>query len=502
MTRRRRRLHRWPGEATEAVTQTTSVDRERSTDRPPLGREGGPESGGSACVGVVGETVVENSPAPTPREALDRVAGGDLRGQLVGEVASRFRHRSADEVEEAFHEAYTRALTRCRWRRDKEVYGWLRRAMTNLLIDRERREGRELVADTGSGAFLDVTDVREEPLRVLGRREERAEVRDVHRTVLKQLTDRQRRVILLHAKGTDRKEIAHRVAASEDAVKKDLKRVFRIARDQLVSRSGHGCSHGEALVIRYAFGLGGKAIPTEAQLHLASCERCGQFFKELESWREKVAALLPLPAVEQASPGALERAAQNATDVLGQLKQQAVDGGTHIKQHATATYYRAVDPTPLSGVRPGAAAAAIAGCLAIGSGATYCVENGVDPIGGLAGIVEQQPAGPSEPPPAERKPEAEQLPDPPQVPATPPPTPEPAPAQPAAQPQPTPEPPPPATPEPAPAPPEAPPPPPEQQEFDPAAAAAAEPAPQQPSPSPPQPAPAPDTGVGEFLGGP
>src|SRR5688572_9021338 len=101
-------------------------------EAPPRGARG-PESAPASCVRVVGETVVENSAASTPREVLDRIAGGSLRGQLVGEVARRFRHRSADEVEEAFHEAYTRGLTGCRWRRDKEAYGWLRRAMVNWL---------------------------------------------------------------------------------------------------------------------------------------------------------------------------------------------------------------------------------------------------------------------------------------------------------------------------------------------------------------------------------
>ena len=43
---------------------------------------------------------------------------------------------------------------------------------------------------------------------------------------------------------------------------------------------------------------------------------------------------------------------------------------------------RVADPTPLAGLRPGAAAAAIAGCLAIGGGATYCAEQGVNPIRG------------------------------------------------------------------------------------------------------------------------
>ena len=43
------------------------------------------------------------------------------------------------------------------------------------------------------------------------------------------------------------------------------------------------------------------------------------------------------------------------------------------------TYYRVADPTPLAGVRPGAAAATVASCLALGGGATYCVERGIDP---------------------------------------------------------------------------------------------------------------------------
>ena len=60
------------------------------------------------------------------------------------------------------------------------------------------------------------------------------------------------------------------------------------------------------------------------------------------------------------------------------------DGASQVKQHA---YARVVDPTPLAGLRPGAAAAAIAGCLAVGGGATYCAQQGVDPIGGLTAVV-------------------------------------------------------------------------------------------------------------------
>jgi DNA-binding CsgD family transcriptional regulator len=335
--------------------------------------------------------------------------------------------------------------------------------------------------------------------------------------VLRWLSPRQQHVLALWADGTEAKQIAGHLGASDRAIRKDLERIRAVTRQHVIARAGHGCREGENLISRYSFRLAGPDESRDAHLHLARCGHCGVFYMRLELWREEVlakaAAMLPVPAMEQAHPGLLERALHKTADGLSSLKQHASDAGaqakaqladaaSQAKQQAAAGYSRAVEYTPLASARPGAAATAIAGCLALGGGAAgYCIDKGVDPITGLVDVVQRSPAKPAQTPP-EQKPPAEQPPDPPQVPATPPP-PEPAPTQPAPQPQPTPEPPPPATPETAPAPPpEPPPPPPEQQEFDPAAAAAAEPAPQQSPPSPPQPAPAPDTGVGEFLGGP
>jgi hypothetical protein len=58
----------------------------------------------------------------------------------------------------------------------------------------------------------------------------------------------------------------------------------------------------------------------------------------------------------------------------------------HVREQATAAYYRTVDPTPLVAVRPGAVAAAVAGCLAVGGGATYCVQQSTDPIAAFTGL--------------------------------------------------------------------------------------------------------------------
>jgi RNA polymerase sigma factor (sigma-70 family) len=505
---------RWR-EATRVARHTDPSPGELTRPEGPPYQEGGPGSVAGPCVEVVGETVVDNSPAPTPRVALDRIAGGALRGQLVAEVARKFPHRAADDVEEALNEAYARGLTGCRWRRDREVYGWLRRTMVNWLIDSDRRERRELVVDTTAGAFLELADAQAEPLRVLGRRQDRRDVRDVHLTVLRQLGDRQRRVALLHGKGMERREIARRLAASENAVKKDLKRVFRVARDQVVVRSGHGCPDGEGLIVRYAFGLPGKAAAARAQLHLGGCARCRQFFKELEAWREKVAVLLPPSAAADADPGLLERALHKAVDALASLKQHASDSTTQAKQqladaagqakqHAAAGYGRAVEYTPLAGARPGAAATAIAGCLALGGGAaTYCIERGVDPFGAFGRDRPAAVAGAVQEPP-DKKPPAERPPDPPQVPAAAPAPqpPAPEPTAPPAAPEPTA----PAPQAPAPTPPAPPPPPPPPEPTPPAVQfgeptnpAQSSPSTAAPSPQPTQPAPAPASG-GDLYG--
>lgn len=142
---------------------------------------------------------------------------------------------------------------------------------------------------------------------------------------------------------------------------------------------------------------GSPAARRNAQkMHLATGPRCGALYERLDIWREKVAVLLPVPAVAGAPSNAIERAA-DGTDVLTQPVGPASDGHHgfrkalgdavgHVRDHVTAIDTRTVDPTPLAGARPGAAAAAIAGCIAIGSGASYCVDQGMGPIARFAGV--------------------------------------------------------------------------------------------------------------------
>jgi outer membrane biosynthesis protein TonB len=256
-------------------------------------------------------------------------------------------------------------------------------------------------------------------------------------------------VLALYVRGLRRRQIARQLGLRERVVKRELERILARARELLIERSGGGCGEGNGAVLRYAFGLASGSEAARAHVHLASCSSCQSFLERLGSWREAAAAAVPVPAGGKADLGGVERAVDGLAEVAAgvkqhiagpaaSLRQQASDGAAQLKQQATATYFRAVDPTPLSGLRPGAAAAAIGTCLAIGGGAaTYCAQNDVNPFEGMAGLVQSQSESerrPEQPP--EKQPERQQPPDPPAVPTVtqkPQAPPEPAPSTPAPQ---------------------------------------------------------------------
>ena len=180
----------------------------------------------------------------------------------------------------------------------------------------------------------------------------------------------------LHVRGSKRPQIAVHLGLTPRTVKRQLERIMTVGRAELVHLAGHGCELGEPLVARLAFGLASPHEAGQAQIHLAGCAKCALLYERLDVWRERVAALVPVPAVEPARPGLVDWTLQRSSEAA-----------VSIKQHASSAYARAVDPTPVAGARPGAAIAAVAGCLAIGGGTTYCVSQNVDPISGLAQVV-------------------------------------------------------------------------------------------------------------------
>ena len=404
-------------------------------------------------------------------------------------------------VEDAVQEACLLAATpgRCRGASEGEVFSWLRATTLSKVRDLRRSAYQRHETPVGlacSGREVAVAAAAE---RQVLDRERGRELLELASVAIAGMTSSEQQVVALHSQRIRGREIAKRLGTSERRVKRLKERAYNRARTTLVEAAGGGCSAGEQLVSGLSFGSGPEVEQGEAIAHLVKCPACLALYRRLEAMHDKIAALLPLPAAAQTDPSLFGRALEKASATAGQVKQQLADLAGHAKQQAATSYTRAVEYTPLASVRPGAAAGAIAGCLALGGGAaSYCIDQNVNPVTGLVKAIHQpahttNDATAQEPP--ERKPAAEQPPDPPPVPATPPPQPAPTPT-PEPPPAPTPAPTPPPTtaqPQPAPAPT-----PPAVQFGEPTNPAPVAPA--QSAASAPAPAPAPASGGQDLYG--
>lgn len=400
--------------------------------------------------------------------------GEALRSQLAG----RYPRCSAAEIEDAVQHACAcfidggHGITTA-----SRAYAWLRIVAHRALSREYDRDRREPPIDPAAPGLDEALGEAPSPEQLLIDREDDADLAALAEDIVAALCDQQRRVLALHEAGLSRREIAGRLGLTRRAVKRDVEEIMETARAQLASHAGGGCPRGEPLVVRMACRLASPTESSQAQLHIKRCPDCSQLHDRLCALRDKAGALLPGPTGDQTTGGVIERTAHNATDALAAVKQQLADAGAQVKQQTTATYVRVADPTPLAGARPGAVAAVVAGCLAIGTGAYTCVEKGVNPLAAIPGLEQREPP--------DRKAEA---PD------------KPAAEQPAAEPIATPvaeQPPPDATPAPAaPEPAPTPPPPPPEQSFEPTSPSY----PSSRAAAAPQPAPVADGRMPEFGG--
>jgi RNA polymerase sigma factor (sigma-70 family) len=353
-----------------------------------------PESRGAKSVSVASiedmEAISASRSGPEiTRQWIEVIAAGEMGAKLRSQVVAWHPGAPPDQVEEAFQEACATAGRACRGQSQGEVYTWLR-TTTHRELGRIRERGaararREIPAGALS-LESQLVAVGRSPEDDMISQEEQEELRRVTRATLERLSTREREVAALHCLGRRRSEIAEHLGMTPRSVKRAMEGVFSTSRDALVDLAGHGCDSGEPLVARYAFGLADPDETRSAQLHLASCSSCRNMSSQLASWRERVAVLLPLPVVARSSTGVLERVMHRTANRAVAVRDYVTSRALDAKQHASAVYSRMLDPTPLVSVRPGAVGAAIAGCLAVGGGATYCVQQGVTPFAGPAKV--------------------------------------------------------------------------------------------------------------------
>jgi DNA-directed RNA polymerase specialized sigma24 family protein len=341
-------------------------------------------------------THTRQPPGPTrTRALLEEIAGGQRAAQLRAQVAAANRGATPEQIEEAFQEACLRATRGCHGQTMGEVYVWLRKTTGTLLSDMRDRLKREILVDHTAPDFHAVDPSTATPDEILIKRDERSELDALTLAILDRLCERERTIAVLHSHGYARKEIAERLGLTTRVVKRAVEEVLTTGRSQLAKFTGYGCPDGHQLVSRYAFGLAAGREARRAQLHLATCPRCGAMYERLDVWRERVAALLPVPPVAADHREVIERVVHAGADTITSthttecartgIRRQLAEAAGQLREHTAAAYTRAVDPTPIAGVRPGAVAAAVAGCIAVGGGATYCVEQSVGPLAGFAG---------------------------------------------------------------------------------------------------------------------
>lgn len=327
-------------------------------------------------------------------DLLPTLVSGERGKALRAQLASRYPDLSADEIDEAIQYACKSFLDEAEGiDAPGQVYTWIRTAAYRNLGHEAKRHGREISVDPSGeeaiGRF--VADDGGGPAQELIELEDDADLEMLVSEVASSLSGRKRDVLALYGAGVKRRQIAERLGVGERAVKRDLLEIMDEARLTLARLVGGGCRYGEPLIMRLAFGTGTEDDSRAAREHLSHCGRCELLNERLIAWREKAGAMLPAPVAEGASPGVVRQITDAAGEKLSSLKQQVLEGGAQLKQHAAATSSRLVDPTPIAGARPGTAAAVIASCVAIGGGAAACVEQGVDPLGAAKGLIASAP---------------------------------------------------------------------------------------------------------------
>jgi DNA-directed RNA polymerase specialized sigma24 family protein len=305
--------------------------------------------------------------------------GEALRAQLAASQPDRTRDEIEDAIQTACkcYFAETDGITE-----PGAIYKWIRTVAHRTLSREREHQRRQMPVDPTSRTLTAVPDDAPPPDQELIDRDDESDLIALTHEVSTSLVDRQRDVLALYGAGRNRPQIATHLDVSDRIVKRDLYEILDRARAILSRREGGGCDLGGTLIVRLACGLATSTEAAQAQLHLARCERCQQFHERLNLWREKVSAVLPIPASEQTDLNFLERSLHKCLDCAGSLRQHLVDGGTQVKQQAVVTYTRVADPTPLAGARPGTAVAVVTGCLAVGGAGAYCVDKGIDTLKG------------------------------------------------------------------------------------------------------------------------
>jgi len=323
-----------------------------------------------------------------------------LCGPVLRRVRRWFPTLSEADLEDVYQAAWLSIVRTSSDVRDMEDYVYAA-VRSQGLMELRRRRRRPVVALTdlaaserGPCGASAAESFEDEPIDESAVTPEELAERQVMgawvRDLLAELSPRQCSVVRLRwGWGLSRREIAGLLGISEKTVKRELEvSGRRLSKDVEELHSGRWCEHRRSVVTAYALEVLSPTRAERAEIHLRACPGCRRLVRELRRRVREVGALAPGPMLfETPVRGPLG----SIGDVLDTVRAQFSDWVSGAKQQAVSLTVRASDPTPLAGARPGAVAAAVAGCLAVGTGA-FCAVEGAVPQALRLGPLAQQKA--------------------------------------------------------------------------------------------------------------
>ncbi len=314
------------------------------------------------------------------------------RDYVLKVLARRCGWLDPSDREAIMHDAYALFLEKQRdgkldveAMRPPQVRAYLTQTALNKAMDEGKRAGRRSLSLDDEQLGLDPPDAERDIGEGLASRFDDARVREI----VAELPERQQTVIKLRFFfGRSPQEIQRYLGVTERVYRRDLERATRrIAERFELVRDGGFCESRRSLILAYVVGIAGPTRAAEARRHLDTCPACANLAVEMRAVARRVAAVLPPPLTSLPVAGGLlgragagvRGALHRAGDLAAPVRSQATKALVHADSSKAAA---------LLAARPGAAAMLVAGCLAAGSTATYCVVHGVPaPIRSLVGDV-------------------------------------------------------------------------------------------------------------------
>ena len=310
---------------------------------------------------------------------LDRFsAAGEYerhRPKVLGMLERRFPRFDPDERLELYHAVWTTVLEKRRRGQGHEIENleaYLMGGVDKLAFKRlTRADARRRVSfDPLEGDMADIEDESESP-------EDRVVLMDearCAREIVDALDGREREVVKLRFDlGLDPGEVQARLGLGERQYRRLIERASKKMVEHVAALEQGARSRRQlSLLSACLSGIASDRQLAEARELLATDPKARALLRSMRRSAHRVAAALPLPALAASHGDAPGRLAELAAAT----KQQITELTAGAKHHAVSAYLRASDPTPVAGARPGAVAAAVAGCIAVG-GSTYCAVQGV-----------------------------------------------------------------------------------------------------------------------------